>query len=69
MSNSGFMLPERASSSGSSAGSASSGGKGAAGQAPADPQATIDELRAEIAYARASLNEIRAAQRATANRN
>ncbi|GLC43310.1 hypothetical protein PLESTB_001341800 [Pleodorina starrii] len=76
MSSSGF-LPESTTSgtaaSGASSGRAgsaaggSSGGAAAAG--PVDPQAAIDDLRAEIAYARASLNEIRAKQRASAAQN
>ncbi|KAG2444771.1 hypothetical protein HXX76_001514 [Chlamydomonas incerta] len=68
MSRSGF-LPERTSAgSGGSSGSGSAGKAGGAtgnaGVTLQDPQAAIDDLRAEIAYARASLNEIRAARQA-----
>ncbi len=52
--------------------SSSSGGSGAAAPgapAAADPQASIDELRAEIAYARAALNEAKAAQKAISAQN
>ncbi|GIL63493.1 hypothetical protein Vafri_17546 [Volvox africanus] len=69
MSSSGF-LPERT-TSGPVASNSSPGGRIAAGgssiapDAPVDPQAAVDDLRAEIAYARASLNEIRAKQQAS----
>ncbi|PNW88512.1 hypothetical protein CHLRE_01g032750v5 [Chlamydomonas reinhardtii] len=69
MSRSGF-LPERTSSGSGSSGSGSAGKPGGAtgnaGVTLQDPQAAIDDLRAEIAYARASLNEIRAARQAGA---
>ncbi|KXZ44219.1 hypothetical protein GPECTOR_71g580 [Gonium pectorale] len=70
MAGSGF-LPESSSASAGSAssGSGGSGAGGAAAPAPQDPQAAIDELRAEIAYARASLNEVRAKQREAAAQN
>lgn len=44
----------------STSASASSGDSTA--QAALDPQATIDELRADIAYARAAIQQIKAAQ-------
>ncbi|GIL81319.1 hypothetical protein Vretimale_1130 [Volvox reticuliferus] len=69
MSSSGF-LPERTtsgpvSSNSSKGGGTSVGGGSTAPAAPMDPQAAIDDLRAEIAYARASLNEIKAKQQAS----
>ncbi|GLI61063.1 hypothetical protein VaNZ11_003326 [Volvox africanus] len=68
MSSSGF-LPERTTSgpvtsNSSAVGRIAAGGSSMAPEAPADPQAAVDDLRAEIAYARASLNEIRAKQQA-----
>ncbi|PNH10642.1 hypothetical protein TSOC_002586 [Tetrabaena socialis] len=65
MSGSGFQLKEAATGTGSGG----TAGGGMSGGAVQDPTAAIDELRAEIAYARAALNEIRASQRAAAAQN
>lgn len=72
MSTSGF-LPENTSSGIASDVSigrvATPGGSGVNPAAPLDPEAAIDELRSEIAYARASLNDIRAKQRTSSAQN
>ncbi|GFR39806.1 hypothetical protein Agub_g296 [Astrephomene gubernaculifera] len=65
MSSAGFLpqnsLSSSMSTAGSSSSSSSSSGSPAASTtaAPQDPQAAVDDLRAEIAYARAALNEVR----------
>lgn len=54
------MLPEQASSSSSSGKkSGSPSAPGAGRVVPTDPQAAVDELRAEIAYARSSLQQLK----------
>lgn len=70
MANSGYALPETTSGSAAagSSGSGSSSSSSSLASQRTDPQAVVDDLRAEIAYARASLQQIRTQQQTPAQK-